>query len=367
MRPTTLGILLGSLSITSIALATTRQQASASNPPLVECRRTGGASENSREQHNDELIRWRARWKGSNCSVDLRASGNLKFNDDFTDIASIARGGFFEITEEQGSSVRRMSLRASGGNLERTWVVNGRDQPWDDAGRRWLADLLIDLDRNSAIGVDYRFPKIFAQGGAGAVIAEAEKMDADYAQSVYLRRLIEKHSLTDAEYERLVTVAARDIDSDYEISRILRAVAERSSLQSESMRRVYLRAVDTMSSDYERSRVLQTILEKASTSHEVGAAAIRTAGNLHSDYERSRVLLAAIGNSSLGSADIIPILETVVKSSSDYEKSRVMLAVAKRWSLDGESRKAYLRAADTIRSDYENRRVLTALVNQEPR
>jgi hypothetical protein len=364
MRTTSFGVLL--VVGTMIGRwSAPEEQPGASIQAVAECRRNGGPSENSREQRNGELIRWRAHWSGSNCSIDLRASGDLKFNDDFTDIVSVSRGGLVEISEIQGNTSRRMTLRMDGGRVDRVWSVNGRDQAWDDAARRWLADLLIELDRNSAMGVDYRFPKLFAQGGAAAVIAEAEKMQSDYAQSVYLRRLIETQQLSDGEFERLVTVAARDIDSDYEISRILRAVAERSSLASESMRRVYLRAIDTMSSDYERSRVLQTILTKASTSHEVGAAAIRTAANLSSDYERSRVLLAAIGNKSLGTADIIPILETVVKSSSDYEKARVMMAVAARWSLDGEARKAYLRAADTIRSDYENRRVLTALVNQE--
>jgi hypothetical protein len=313
------------------------------------------------------LVRWRARWSGADCSIDIRASGDLKFNDDFTDIISVARGGFVEVSEVQGSSLRRMTLRMDGGRIDRTWTVNGREQPWDDVGRRWLADLLIDLDRHSAMGVDVRFPKIFAQGGANAIIAEAEKMESDYAMSVYLRRLIDTPPLNDGEYERVVTLASRSIDSDYEMSRILRSVADRSSLQGETMRAGYLRAVDKMSSDYERSRVLQTILAKASTSHEVGAAAIRTAANLKSDYERSQVLLAAINNKSLGAPDVIPILETIVKSRSDYEKARVMLAVAARWPLDGDARKVYLRAADTIRSDYENRRVLTALVNQEPR
>jgi hypothetical protein len=334
---------------------------------VAECRRNGGPSRNSREQHDNQLITWQAHWSGSDCSIDIRATGDLKFNDDFTDIVSVARGGFVEISEVQGNTLRRMMMRTEGGRLERTWSVNGRDQPWDDTARRWLADLLIDLDRHSAMGVDVRFPKIFAQGGANAVIAEAEKMESDYAMSVYLRRLIGTQQLTDAEYERVVTLAAREMHSDYEMSRILRGIAERSSLQSETMRAGYLRAVDKMSSDYERSRVLQAVLTKASTSHDVGAAAIRTAANLTSDYERSQVLLVAIKNKSLGTADIIPILETVTKSRSDYEKSRVMLAVAARWSLDGDARKAYLRAADTIRSDYENRRVLTALVNQEAR
>jgi hypothetical protein len=331
------------------------------------CKRTKGSMENSHQTRNDETIRWRARWTGDDCSIDLLATGEIRFNSDFTDIMSVGNGGLVDITEVQGNTMRRLMIRHDRVGLTRTFFVNGRDQPWDDAARRWLADLLIDLDRSTAIGVTYRYPLLYANGGAKAVIDEVEQMTGDYARSVYLRRLIESANLGPAEYERVVTVTSRDMSSDYEISRILRSVGERSSLDNGGMRAAYLRAVERMSSDYERSRVLQTIVTKSNMSREVGQAAIRTATTFSSDYERSRVLLAAIANKALDVDDAIPILETVTKSSSDYEKSRVMQAVAARWAITGEARKAYLRAADTIKSDYENRRVLAALINQEVR
>ena len=343
-------------------------------PPLgyrpqatLECRRSGGSVENWHEQRNNQEIRWRARWSGDDCSIDLRAYGTVKFNNDFTDIASISDDGTLDLTENEGRTTRRLSLKSDNGRLLRTWSINGRDQPWDDTGRRWLANLLIELDRISAVGVDYRFPALMASGGVQAVLDESERMSADYPRSVYLRRLIDSGKLSDAEYQRVVTIASRSISSDYEMSRILRAVAERSSLDNEAMRTAYLNAVTRMSSDYERSRVLQTLFARSTTTREVARAAVRTASKFSSDYERSRVLLAAIGSKTMQGDDVIPILETVTSSSSDYEKARVLLAVAKQWNLEGDARKAYLRAADTIRSDYENRRVLTALIKQEAR
>jgi hypothetical protein len=329
------------------------------------CRRNGGSAENWHEQNDGEMVRWRAHWSGTGCSIDIRSAGEIRFNDDFTDISSIARSGWLEITEMRNGLTRRVTIRNDAlGRLSRTWSVNGRDLPWDDAARGWLADLLIELDRHTATGVEYRYPKLFAQGGVAAVIDETEKMESDYAQGVYLRKLIDRAKLTDDEFERVVSVATRDMNSDYEMARILMSVADQASLNDDGMRRAYLRGVERMSSDYERSRVLQVVVARSSNSPEVGSAAIKAAGSFHSDYERSRVLLAAIGNKSLGAGDVIPILETVTRSSSDYEKARVMLAVAERWKLTGDARKAYLRAADTIRSDYENRRVLAALVNQ---
>jgi hypothetical protein len=331
------------------------------------CQRNGRSSESSHEQHNNDLITWRIRWSDDDCSIELRATGDLKFNADFTDIISVANGGSVDLTEVDGNTTRRLRLRPDGRGMTRTYSVNGREQAWDDNARRWLADLLIDFDRRSAIGVDYRFPLLFGQGGARAVLDETEKMTGDYARSVYLRRLVDTQRLSDAEYQRVVEVTARTMSSDYEMSRVLRSVADRTSLDNEAMRTSYIAAVKRMSSDYERSRVLQTIFAKSTISHEVAAAAVRAAGTFSSDYERSRVLLAAIESKALSLDDVIPVLETVARSSSDYEKARVMLAVASRWTLSGDARKSYLRTADTIRSDYENRRVLSALVKQEAR
>jgi len=342
--------------------------AAAAAETRVECQRDRRSVENSHEQHDNDLIRWRARWSGRDCRVDLTATGEVKFNADFTDIASVGNGGSVEITDVDGNTTRRMTLRPDrGGGMSRRYWVNDREQPWDDAGRRWLAGLLIELDRVSGVGIDYRFPALFAAGGVAAVLDDVTKMGGDYVRGMYLRRLLSADGLTDADYQRVATVVGRDMSSDYETGRVLRAVAERASLDNDAMRSAYLAAVAHMSSDYERSRVLQTIFAKSGISHSVAREAVRAASTFSSDYERSRVLLAAIENKGLSSEDAISVIETVARSSSDYEKSRVLLAVASRWTLAGESRKAYLRAADSIRSDHENRRVLAALVKQESR
>ena len=339
-----------------------------SHRALDVCTRSRNSSSQNWQEHRDDgTVRWQAHWSGDDCTVDFRATGTVKFNPDFTDIVGVTDGGTLDITAILGSHVRRINIRAAGNQVTRSLSVDGHDQPWDTAAQRWLADLLIDLDRMSGVGVDYRLPSLLAHGGVPAVLDETEKMSSDYVRSLYLRRLIDQRQLSEGEYQRIVVATAQGIRSDYEKSRVLRAVAAHSSLESEPTRRAYLDAVDHMSSDYERSRVLQTIFAKTRLSHELARATVRSAETFHSDYERSRVLLAAIENKSLDAGDAQAVLVAVVKSNSDYEKSRVMLAVASRWTLDADARRAYLRAADTIKSDYENRRVLAALVKSETR
>jgi len=334
----------------------------------AECHRNARSIQNSQERHDNDFIRWRARWSGDDCRVDLIATGEVRFNSDFTDITSISNDGTLDLLDVDGSTTRRLTLRPDrSGRLVRSYYVNDREGAWDDAAKQWLASLLIDLDRMTGIGIDYRFPTLFASGGPRAILDETEKISSDYARGMYLRRLVERQKLSDAEYQRVLDITARLSRSDYETSRILRAVADRASFDGEAMRTAYLAGVAHMSSDYERSRSLQAILAKSSLSREMATGTVRAAAALSSDFERSRVLLAAIDNRSLSGDDLIPVIETAARSRSDFEKSRVLLAVAGKGTLSADARKAYLRASDTIRSDFENRRVLSALVKQESR
>lgn len=345
----------------------TPNESVAREQPAAVCERSHTGNVEHWSEHDDGTVRWRAHWSGDDCTIDFRATGDLKFNAEFTDIVGISNGGTLDITAIAGSHVRKITMRSAGGSVSRSLSVDGRAQPWDDAAKAWLADLLIDLDRMSGVGVDYRLPTLLARGGVKAVLDETEKFSSDYVRSVYLLRLIDRERLTDADYQRIVVATARDVRSDYETSRILRAVAKRASLESQPTRRAYLDAVDRMSSDYEHSQILQTVFAKTQLSHDLTRAAVHSAGTFHSDYERSQVLLAAIANKSLNDGDAQAVVEAASTSKSDYEKARVLLAVADRWSLDGDARRAYLRAADSIKSDYENRRVLAALVKDERR
>src|SRR6478736_6083132 len=77
-----------SLSLYTTPMATARA-GSPTRSERVLCRRDGHSVENSHEQHNNNLILWRVRWAGDDCSIDLRATGDVKFNSDFTDIVSV--------------------------------------------------------------------------------------------------------------------------------------------------------------------------------------------------------------------------------------------------------------------------------------
>jgi hypothetical protein len=81
-------------------------------------------------------VRWLAHWTGDDCRFDLRATGDVKFNSDFTDILSVANGGTFELTDVQGKTTRRLTMRPDGsGRLH----ARTSERPRSGVGRRGSA------------------------------------------------------------------------------------------------------------------------------------------------------------------------------------------------------------------------------------
>ena len=339
---------------------------------------------------------WRVSWSANGCSVDLVASGDVKFNADFTDVSEISSGGYLEITVREGESVRRLEVRPQDGTLRRTYTVNGSAAPFDDAARAWLAGFLIDLDRHTAFAVDARFPALLKQG-VSAVLDEIDRMASDYARGVYYRKLLTGARLTPAEVRRVAQTAGTTIDSDYELGRVLGALAEQYSLEDAAVRAAFIQAAGTLQSDYERAQLLLVVISKGAVTPEAGPTVVKLAGAMSSDYEKSRVLMALgqsrqidpktaapgyldavvgmqsdyergrvlkliVDSGQLSKESLIRVLDVVGHMSSDYEAANVLIEVAAHNQLEADLKDAYLKAADRLKSDYESKRARSALV-----
>ena len=358
------------------------------------CPRDGGAHSNwTQEDHGTK--RWDVHWSGRDCAVDLRAEGDIQFNDDFTDITSISRNGFFDLSVREGDELTRLVVKSAGqGELDRRYTVNGAERSWNARAQEWFADFLVDLDRQTGFAVDVRFPKLLARG-VPAVLDEIEKLGGDYARGLYFQRLIERAKLSPSQVRQTLELAGRDMRSDYELARTLIAVSDRYGLPDEDTRAVYLKAVNSLSSDYERNRGLQALLSRSDLSPREAPAVLRSASALKSDYElartlvamtekklmspslrplyledvakissdyeRSRVIIALLGTGKLANNEVGDVIGLASNIKSDYERARVLVAVADTYDLGDDVRDAYLKAARAISSEYERGRALAAL------
>ena len=105
-----------------------------------------------RSSHNDltDDDRWETRWSVDGCGGVASITGRVEFYAAGTDVVSIEPGGSL-ILELRGVEGRQRAVirPAPGGGLERRFWVEGRERPWDDTARAWLARALPELLRRT--------------------------------------------------------------------------------------------------------------------------------------------------------------------------------------------------------------------------
>jgi beta-lactamase regulating signal transducer with metallopeptidase domain len=314
---------------------------------------------NSHDGHKS----WTASWSGDDCSVELRAEGEIQFNGDATDIQSISSGGYFEINVREGASLRQVRVTPSGNGVQYALKVNGKEQPYDSEAKTWFASFLLSLERATGFAADTRVPKLLAKGGPTAVLDEINNLQGDYVRGIYFRKLLDQPNLSPAVVVRIINQAGQQIGSDYEKARVLMEVSQQYELADETSRKAFLDAAGNLQSDYEHARVLMALLKRPNISSANVRAALDSAVNIKSDYEKSRILLALIEQKSFEQSYLDPYLKLVANITSDYEKSRDLLAPLQRYTLTSAQIDQIIDATTRMSSDYEKARLITSLAD----
>jgi beta-lactamase regulating signal transducer with metallopeptidase domain len=349
------------------------------------------------ESHNGDK-HWTATWSADNCSLDLRAEGEVKFNSEATEIQSISPGGYFEVNLRQDDTLKQVKVTPGTGGLQYVYKINGKQQPFEGEAKTWFAQFLLALERTTGFAADARVPALLAKGGPTAVLDEISNLQSDYVRGIYFRKLLEQPNLPAPVVQRVIKQAGEQIHSDYELARVLMTVGKQYDLPDEASRTAFLTAAGKLKSDYEHSRVLIELLRRPNVSKENVGMALNSAstiksdyeksrillslmdqksfdqsqldfylklvGSIHSDYEKSRDLLAPLQKYTLAADQVNRIMDTTAGMSSDYEKSRLLLGLAKQGKFDEAQMTNYLKVIDSMKSDYERSRSLLELMQK---
>jgi hypothetical protein len=272
--------------------------------------------------------RWQVRWSDGVCRIELDARGDFTLSPNADDVVGIASGGYFDLEHDDGRVERRVRIvRGNGGDLERTYWVNGDRTAWDSEAARWLGETLILLDRRTAFAVDVRLPMLLQRGGVEAVLTEVAQMTSTYPQRIYYTKMFARASVTTEQLVRVLETASRNFDSGYEKAELLLAVAKQRSF--------------------------------AEPAH---LAFAQMARGIESDYEKRRALSALLSRDDLKPDVVRTMLEATDGMKSDYELAELLISIDRRYAADASTRPFYVRAVSTIQSDYEQRRVLTTIM-----
>jgi beta-lactamase regulating signal transducer with metallopeptidase domain len=318
------------------------------------------SSSNSIEE-NDTRRRWTVRVTGRNCELDLRADGRVDFNADFTDIASLSSGGSFRLNVLHDGVRHELTITEHGGSLVRVWRVDGKDRPYDADAERWLAAFLIDLDRQTAIGVDTRLPALLRQGGVPAVLKETALMPGDYPRSVYYAKLAKTTTLAPSDIAAILGQAASLGTADYYAAQLLRSLASQRTADAR-VHAAALRLIDGIRSDYYVVDGVDAMIKADRPSADDVAFVIGIVPRVKSDYYKTELVEHILSGAPLGPRERTALARVVRDMREDYYIDLVIQRLARGGGLDPPARRAVLDATGRIRSDYYKADAMTALI-----
>ena len=332
-----------------------------------------------------------------NCAISFDADGKFTFNDDFSDIATLASGGRIVVTVDYGTHDRRLTIQRKGGDLERVFKVDGDVRPFDAEAKAWFQETLTFLLRRTGFMAEERAQWILNTKGIQGLIDEFGYLSGDYTRRIYYQAAVNSGKLDAAGYERLVTLAGQTISSDYELAELLIDISKVQPL-TERMQAGFVTAAKSIGSDYEKHRVLTAALSRPGITAATQAAMLdaasgigsdyelatllielnqaraiddavrpaffKAANAIGSDYEHRRVLDAVVKKQGMSPAMLLDVLTSAKTIHSDYELAELLTQIGGSYVLDEALRPAFFTAADNIGSDYEHGRTLKSVVER---
>ncbi len=229
-------------------------------------------------------------WRGPERTVRARLRGTFVIAAGETGVRTVGRGGVVEFEERQGGTYRRLQVREKKGKVEYRYFVNFEPKQFDAEARRWFAELLREIVRETGITSRLRVERILASGGVTAVFREIDAIESERSRRMYYERLLESTVLPADTLAMIVQRIRGVFSADRNIELVLEAV-----LQQENCTPAVLSAIIRTSREIndERSRadlladVALVIPEDELRLREQLEAEV---GRLRSEMERRRVL-----------------------------------------------------------------------------
>jgi hypothetical protein len=304
---------------------------------------------------------WTIKLDGTRCAIDVRMEGTVKFNDDFTDVASMSSNATFRADVRDDGTRRHLEIEPGRGGLVHTWRVDGRERPYDAEARAWFAAFLIELDRRTAVGVEQRLPSLLRKGGVSAVLDETGRMRSDYARNVYYSKLAATSRLSSGDLVRVFDQAASLGTSDYYGAELLKSLGARAGTDPE-VRAAMFKMIGSMSSDYYRvESVGQAVGKSRLTAREMDFV-IGVVPHVESGYYKTELLKKILAAGNPDAAQRAKLAGYARAIHEDAYASEFVRELAAKGDAGPTGTRALIEAAATIGGDYHMSEAMTAIL-----
>jgi len=298
-------------------------------------------------------------------SIELKYDGEFRLSDDDKDIVSITPNGYFKISKTTFGNKRSIQIDSDHrGNLTKKYYEGRTELSYVPDGEEWLADVLPEIVRSSAIAVEQRVERIYGKSGAQGVIQEIEEIDSDYLSAIYFDQLLAVDNLTSAELQQIAIGIGSELDSDYESAKVLVKNYDVFSKDPEAST-AYFAALLDMDSDFERAKVIMNVSGKSVFTHENVVQITQVLLDMDSDYERGRIITTLAKEVRLSDADIITLARALMDMDSDYERAKTIKAIAEYITLNKESLNSIFMVMMDMDSDFERSKSIGYLAENQ--
>ena len=306
----------------------------------------------------------RHRYTGILTSYKIEYEGDFELSDDDTDVISISRGGYLEISKTTFGNKRRILIEnEAGGKLDKKYYVGRKKTPFDPKGKAWLAEVLLEIVRVTGIGAKSRVDRFYRKGGVSSVLDEVEMLEESYVKAMYAKILLEKNNLSASELATILNRISDEVSSDYHLADIMKSNSDQF-LKNEVSAQSYLDAIEEISSDYYSAAVLKEAINNRNVADSHNSTLIKATKNISSDYYMSSILKEILKKKQLTNELLTDLIDASEEISSDYYQSQLLREALEQDELSASGLNQLLDAISNISSDHYMTTIFSKLLDE---
>lgn len=292
-------------------------------------------------------------------SVHIEYTGDVRFNDDETAIASLSPNGRLSYKKNKDEAV---AVSDAKGAITYTLKSNGTTlDPNSAEGKAFLAASIRAM-HGYGLDLDRRIEALYRRGGSAAVLNEATQLKADELRRSCIEYVMSRDTQS-AALPAMIHAIGTTMQDDFAKKDLLLKYNDRFVKDSAALP-AYLDATEAVRTVQARAQLLAAIL-RAPLAPTAFERAVRDAGALTTESEKAGVLRIAIGQPGAATG-FGPLLSAIGTVRADHERATLLnaLADAGNWS-EGEWI-ALVNAAAQVGATAEKTELLVHLAQKAP-
>ncbi len=287
-------------------------------------------------------------------NFDVQVKGDIKVNNDDTDIKSISSGGYLKFSKKTFGNKRSITVESNSlGKLTYEYYEGRTKVPYEPEGKKWMSDVLLEIIRMTGIDAEGRTKRIFSQRGIDGFLEEINAIPSNSVMAMYFDALLKNTSLNNDELLAVSSSISKEMSSNTECGRLFRSHSD-LFLKNNTTAVGYFNSISKLSSNTERGSILTDISAKIDFNDpKVTEAYFACIDKMSSNTERGRVLRYAEKTQELSTQAYSRLLVSTKKLSSNTEMGYVMRSLDNLDMNNPDVSTAYFNAIDGMSSNTE--------------